>query len=65
MQHIVSVAKILWNNLFQSHKQYQSKDEGIWCPSREQPNFLGKATSTRFKVSRLRRDTQSVNYCTL
>ena len=59
------VAKILWNNLFQSHKQYKAKEDGLWCPSREEPNFLGGLKGRRVKVARIRRNAQSSGHCTL
>ena len=59
------VAKILWNNLFQSHKQYKAKEDGIWCPSREEPNFLGGVKGRRVKVARIRRNAHSSGHCTL
>lgn len=62
---LISVSKILWNNLFQSHKQYKAKEGGVWCPSREEPNFLGGLQGRRVKVARIRRHAPSSGHCTL
>ena len=51
--------------MFQSQSKYVSKDEGLWCPSRQNPNFLGKQSGTRYKRLRLKRSAYASNHCNL
>ena len=61
---ILAVARLLWNNLFQSNSPSVSQAEGLWCPSRAEQNFREDSRS-RYEALRVRRDSPTYAGCSL
>ena len=64
-----SVTKAIWNNLFQyqNRKSGAETNEGLWCPSNENPYFAitDEDVENRMSPIRIKREDNSKMVCTL